>query len=229
MAVLARGREELGHRIRHLRLAGLDLGRVTEPKNDSKAWGMSGVGPDGMQSISRALGYGLERRQPLGHDPRGLLRPLQRRVERAGRTARRRGARRSRCAWRLPRVLTAGRRARRTRRPAARRGARGRGSGAWLPLRPRWRAAPPRPRQRGLVDGADRGDGERAFDEVAAASSRTPSGSLCEPAEGLVEVEELAERQLAAAEPRHPGVGVLEGERGRPAELSDRTPRARRR
>ena len=43
---------------------------------------MSGVGPDGMQSISSAARLGLERRHPLGHDARGLLGALQRRVPR---------------------------------------------------------------------------------------------------------------------------------------------------
>ncbi len=44
-------------------------------------------------------------------------------------------------------------------------------------------------------------------------------GDERDAAEGLVEVGELAERELGAAEPRHPGVGVLEGERRRAREL----------
>ena len=72
-----------------------------------------------------------------------------------------------------------------------------------------------------VVDAADRGDGDRAGRQVGGEVAHVVGGDEVEATEALVEVGELAEGDLGPAEPRHPGVGVLERQGGAAGELAD--------
>src|SRR5690606_4576239 len=93
---------------------------------------------------------------------------------------------------------TTGRHRARARHPAARHGARDKWSGS--------RRTPvilTEAREHVIIDGSNGSEGTWAGDEVGGQRLHIVSGDEGEPAQALVEVEELTQGDLGAAEPRH--------------------------